>query len=454
MNEALQGVLIAQIIFAVLIPVTVFGPIRWGLLAWLIMGNLDATGPGQTSTEVLGWMNAVKAIGVPLWFWWKLRHVRSEFRSSLPGHLLIALIAYVLLASAWSPFPFSAIKFAGNLTGTYLTILVLEKAAKAGLVTRHLYIPLTLISLGLGVVQTYVLSDPTYGFDGSDQPFRLTSFVGAQQYAAYLVTFLTLALWDIQLPPAKKLLLVGAINIALLLNGSRTWVLGAVLVMGIYVFVYMRRFVVWIAFGGATACACLLLITSFLPNATLFDEPSSRLLATGSALISGEDTARNAGLRNFNFRILIYDQILAELRQSSIAALIMGHGTSSGGEIVQRIYPDMYKSETLDPNRMVHNEWLRALYEWGLCGITLLVLIFGSAIAGLTARARIPFLRDRSLAALSFLPAFLIGMSTENVLAGAGSALTMSLGLAIAALWVPPSMEPVRIPMPALQTQR
>jgi hypothetical protein len=42
-----------------------------------------------------------------------------------------------------------------------------------------------------------------------------------------------------------------------------------------------------------------------------------------------------------------------------------------------------------------------------------------------------------SLALISFLPAFLVALSTENVLAGAGNAVTISLALMIGLLWSP-----------------
>jgi hypothetical protein len=44
-----------------------------------------------------------------------------------------------------------------------------------------------------------------------------------------------------------------------------------------------------------------------------------------------------------------------------------------------------------------------------------------------------------SWAVLSFLPAFLLAFTTENVIAGAGNAVTMSLGLILALLWIPRS---------------
>jgi hypothetical protein len=41
------------------------------------------------------------------------------------------------------------------------------------------------------------------------------------------------------------------------------------------------------------------------------------------------------------------------------------------------------------------------------------------------------------VAALSFLPAFLLAFSTENLLAGAGNAVTMSLALIVGLSWIP-----------------
>jgi hypothetical protein len=43
----------------------------------------------------------------------------------------------------------------------------------------------------------------------------------------------------------------------------------------------------------------------------------------------------------------------------------------------------------------------------------------------------------RASAGLSFLPAFLAALATENIVAGAGNAGTMSFAIVMAILWAP-----------------
>ena len=103
------------------------------------------------------------------------------------------------------------------------------------------------------------------------------------------------------------------------------------------------------------------------------------------------------------------------------------------------MFPEQYKIDALDPNRSIHNEWLRALYEWGVVGLVLMVAVIGTMLIGLLRRYRSARVKLGVAAALSFVPAFLGAFSGENVLAGAGNALTLSLAIMIALAWVPQS---------------
>ncbi len=109
-----------------------------------------------------------------------------------------------------------------------------------------------------------------------------------------------------------------------------------------------------------------------------------------------------------------------------------------------RAYPASYRSESIDPNRVIHNEWLRAIYEWGAVGALLLVLTVGTLFFGLMTRLHTAPVRARVLPALSFAPAFIAALSTENVLAGAGNAVTLGLALTVALLCSPVESNPVR----------
>ena len=126
----------AQVLFWVFLPFVIFAPPRYGVLAWLLMGNLDATGPGQDTSSVVGWINAAKGIVLPLWLWWRLRGGKSDVLSLLPAKLWMALTFYAALASIWSPFPIAGAKLVGNMIGVMLMVIVLGARDEAGIFER------------------------------------------------------------------------------------------------------------------------------------------------------------------------------------------------------------------------------------------------------------------------------------------------------------------------------
>ncbi len=445
-------VLLALILFWVLLPFVVWAPVKWSVLAWLVMGNLDATGPGFASADSVGWVNAMKGVGIPLLFCWRLRDYPSTALFSLPSKLWIALATYASIASIWSPFPIAGVKLVGNMVGALLTIVVLEKAARAKMLNSNVLTLLIAFSLLLGVVQTYLFDGTLYGYDGPDQPTRFSSFVSAQQYAAILVAFLAIALWTQEFSATRRSLLIGSITAALALNGSRTWFIGAAFVLLVYSWICFRRVAVGIVFAAGTACLGVLLFLNLSQSGIdSSGEAPGRIVATANALVSGTDTAQRAGLRNLSFRFIVHEGVLEELRSGNLTQTLFGHGTSSGGALVLRIFPAVYNADRLDANRAIHDEWLRALYEWGISGLLLLSGVFGCLTIGLINQYRRANWKPPSAALLSFLPAFLAALATENILAGAGNAVTFGLAILVGLLWAP---QPGRVRTPFRSSHR
>ena len=222
------------------------------------------------------------------------------------------------------------------------------------------------------------------------------------------------------------------------LNGSRTWFLGAACVVVLYVWFSSRRVLVTALLGMSTVALGGILYFNFDADRSYsLDAAPSRIVATIQALATGQDTAQRAGLANLDFRLAIYDGLLDQLRSSSLGQLVFGHGTSSGGNILIRVFPHSYSTSTVDPNRAVHNEWLRALYEWGIGGFSVMAGVLIALVWGLVTRYGNAVTRASSAAALSFVPAFLVAFTTENLIAGAGNAITMGLALLIATSWTP-----------------
>lgn len=432
----LPEVFAAQVLFWFLLPLVLFAPPRWAVLAWLLMGNLDTTGPGTSTTGAVGWINAGKSIAIPLYLWWRLRATPSQLLSTIPARLWFALTAYAATAAIWSPFPLAAAKLVGNMIGLGLTLVVLEKASRTGLLDSRVLTVLILASLSLGVVQTYYYGGASYGFDGFEQPSRFSSFIAAQQFAAFLVCFIAVLLWRTDLSSIARLSMGALVVTALMLNGSRIWFLGALAVAAVYSWFSFRRFLGLALLGAITAGLGIMLAA----NVTRIDgveitDSSNRILATVAALATGEDTPSSVGLRDWGFRSKMYNGVLQDLSSSPTWQIVMGHGTSSGGSAAMRIFPNNYKIDQIDANRVIHNEWLRALYEWGLVGLGLLMFALLAIPVGVLAQRRDASWRRNAPVVLAYFPAFLASLSAENVLAGAGNAVTMSLALIIALLW-------------------
>src|SRR5262249_53920595 len=135
-------VLTAQILFWLLLPPVLFAKPRWAVVSWLIMGNLDTTGPGQSALVAVGWINAVKGVRVPAYVGWRLRRGPGQLLGTTPVRLGIALTAYAALAVLWAPFALAGAKLVGNMIGILLTLLALEKAARHGLLDSRCLIAL------------------------------------------------------------------------------------------------------------------------------------------------------------------------------------------------------------------------------------------------------------------------------------------------------------------------
>jgi hypothetical protein len=444
-SSDLPEVFAAQILFWILLPIVLFAPLRWGVLAWLIMGNLDTTGPGQSVSTAFGWINAAKGVIIPIYLLWRLRSTPSVVMRTLPARSWILLTAYACIAIFWAPVALPGLKLVGNMVGILLSVVVLEKSSRRDLLDSMTLIILVVVSLSLGVVQTYYYGGLSYGFDGSDQPARFSSFLSAQQYAAFLVGFLAILLWRAELNRSIRAALCLGVLAALVVNGSRVWFFGAALVLIIYFWSSIRRTVSIAAFAITTLSLLVLLLVNVnvMPGIELNDS-SNRIMATASALITGTDTSHNVGLRDLNFRSRVYEGVLSDLADSSLTELIIGHGTSTGGNAMLHAYPGSYRSDSIDPNRVIHNEWLRAAYEWGAAGVLLLLVTVSTLFFGLASKLRSAQVRGRVLPALSFAPAFIAALSTENVLAGAGNAVTLGLALTLAILWSPAEASPAR----------
>jgi O-antigen ligase len=134
------------------------------------------------------------------------------------------------------------------------------------------------------------------------------------------------------------------------------------------------------------------------------------------------------------WRLGIYEDIFESLERRTGRELIVGSGTSSGAALMLNHDPDHYDREGIDANRVLHSEFLRALYEWGILGLGLLIAFLVATTTGFLKKIA----TDRGGPALAFagaLPSIVMGLAIENVLAGAASAGGVGILLAMSYAW-------------------
>lgn len=116
----------------------------------------------------------------------------------------------------------------------------------------------------------------------------------------------------------------------------------------------------------------------------------------------------------------MYAEALDEISSRGALEILFGSGTSTGAEVGINFRPDRYKAGSLDANRIIHNEYIRALYEWGVFGLFLFlysivgaIIYFYRYLRKLDAWGAAPF--------VAISPLLLGSLMIENSLAGAGS---------------------------------
>lgn len=403
----------------VLLAIAVFGPLRWAFIAYLLLSTIDF--PGEKTA--VGMLNTAKGLIVPLYLMWRLRDY-SGHRTPIAAPIAwMALIAYTGIAAFWSIFPLSALKMVGHMAGLLLICLVLARATKGGFLSTESIVPLILGSIALGGLRLFLA--PHW----ADEPDRFTSFTTAQGFAAFLSSLFCFALCSRAMRTSVRICMCSILMLALLFNGSRIWFAGIlVAILLAFVIAEFRPWVKICGVGFATVAVTLLVWErSALIGVLRDDAQSNRIAAAITALYEGDTTS--TGLGTLNFRRGIDAAGIARIEDSSVLELIFGHGTSNGAVITGSLYKSY--SGYADPNRMMHDDWLRIFYEWGLVGFALWCTFVGSI--ALFAYEGVRLDRNGNAAPLLvYLPAFLIAFAGENFLAGAGSAATNGLLLSIA----------------------
>jgi hypothetical protein len=434
-----EALLVARVLFWIFSAGVLFLPIRWAFFCFIFASHLDITSLSFTSATAIGFENAVRIVGLPMLLLWRSGFSSIRDMSWTLGHKLwLGIVGYAALTGLWSGFPLSATKMVVYLSA----YVVLFAVFCNGWANRWLDVALVRLVawsvIALAVVQTYLL-DNAWGAPED----RFTSFSTPQYFAASLVALFAILVFSGD-RGLFHYLTCGALIIAIVLSGSRYVFVSTIVLLMVASFQVVSgkrqslrwRPNVWKILG--TLCVAGISVAALISFV-----PSNRL--DQLFIVVSDDDADVTDVGTFAWRLSIYEEIFTQLEKRNGPQLIFGSGTSSGAALMLNHEPDHYDKETIDANRVLHSEYLRSLYEWGIFGLGLLCVFLVATITGFVKKMALGA-GGPALAFLGVLPSILIGLAIENVLAGAVSAAGVGILLAMTFAWTMescPSAEPV-----------
>ncbi len=403
------------ILYALFFLIALFAPLRWSIVGFILLANIDL---GSLSASI-GVLNTVKALVLPVFMLWRFRGYAGHSRISSAATAWVLLIVYAAIASLWSHFPAYSLKLLGHMTGTLVICVVLIRATKGGFLTPFSIVPISVATLAIGCLHWFLL----HSWGG--EPERFTTFAGAQAFAAFLAALYTVVITYEGLRLRVRVPLGAALALAMVFNGSRLWIAGLFLITFLAVFTSSLR--LWMKIVGLSvtliAGAGLLLDFDAIMKLAARESAANRIAAAVSAAYQGN--MRSSGLGTFILRSELYHRTIQGIEKDSILQLIFGHGTCNGALIAATL------SKNPDPNRAMHDEWLRAIYEWGLVGLGLWLFLMASltifAVVGMQQTKS-----DYAKPLLIYLPAFAVGLTGENFIAAAGNVASVGFLVLIA----------------------
>ena len=411
------------------------------LAAYFLLVHLKLTGVGYESAVALNLENAIAIVIVPTILLLRTRFAGFRLlKGNWAFRLWILFVLYCAAASFWSPFRLSAFKQLGYFYSFSVMVAVLAYAFhKEKEKTYRTILWCLFPTLLLALMQTFLFGNLSGG-----EADRLTTFANPQAFGGYLAFTLAIILsFADQRLYRKSLLalLVAVILVFLYLNGSRSGMGGALLLLAAYGFMWGRSSQAYARLGMGLAYFNIAILLGwtlvsgvageFLPRNFVIQ--SNRALQ-GAGVISGRVSFSDIG--TFRFRLRMAETILDRYSRKPLMNRVFGSGTSSAGELIALgfiQYRD-YDRYSVDANRTAHNEFLRSLYEWGIIGSMVFLAFVVSLIAGVVKIVR----ERRSLetwmpAGAVFVVVFLF-FPVENILAASGSPMGMGISAVLGLL--------------------
>lgn len=358
-----------EIVFWVLVVIAAFCRGRVRICAYLALIHVSVLSRSSDPTNVIGIADGIKAFVLPIALLGtegKVLIPSGKWRTA--GYLWMGLAAYALGATLWSPYTIAGLKMVAFLVSDGVLFLYFFRKWQVGDLNRQLVLASAWIGLAFAVFQSYVLPNPFGSLESGYAP-RFTSFASPQSFALFLLIHIGL-LFAFRKRDRAFWITVVSCATGIVLTGSRFVFLGlCFLVLAVFASqanrsarqFRIRRIVSLQSILGA--CSLLLLVQ--MARAFPRNRLQELIGSTGEVGMDYQDVI------NVGVRLAIYQDAGERIRQFTMPNLAFGKGTSSAANVKMDVLTE-YDAGDVDANRAMHNEFLRAFYEWGAIGIVLL----------------------------------------------------------------------------------
>ena len=421
--------LVSKFLFWVFATGVIFLPPRWALLSMMLIMQIDVSVPGFVGTSSIGWENAIKALVLPILIFWRV--APKGWRNVIwtkSSFLWTAFVCYVALAALWSPYKLAAAKMVGYLLCYFILFWAFYFAWRR-LIDAKVVLLALWVSVALGCLQTFVMGNPMDPWEG-----RFSSFCWPQAFGPWLVSVMAVLLFHEGELRFRKTSIVCCLA-ALVLTGSRLAFIGFIFVL----------FAIWLQRGakgtqGFTVASLLKSVSGVVVTlvmvcaGVLYAAPTNRLREL--LLFGSRDYQSATDVGTVAARFMTYEAVASEVSNGTLSRLAFGAGTASGGSIVVEngltTTVGFAHEDYVDPNRSLNSDLFKTLYEWGLLGLLLGLVLVVRLVRWVWHQA----IRERSLpgfALLGLLPMILLGLVEDNILSGAVS--PNGVGLVFVLAW-------------------
>jgi O-Antigen ligase len=414
----------ARLLFWIFAAGVLLLPMRWSFFCFILASHMDITSLTFASATTVGFENTIRIAVLPILLLARTGFAPlRQFEWTLPTKLWVVLVAYAAVSGLWSGFALSAAKMVVYLTAYLLLYVTLSYGWSAGWIDIRIIRLTVWCAIALAIFQTFFLGNEWGGIEE-----RFTSFTSAQYFAACMVSLLAILVFSSARRGFMHYATCVLIVAAILLTGSRYVFISTVLLLIVASLRTHGNAGSFRLHVRARKVLLLLSIVVALVAALVAYAPENRLDEV--VMVASDEDSKFQEMGTFGWRLGIYEEIFERLEKRDVVQLFFGSGTSSGAALMLNRDSENYEPNSVDANRVLHSEYLRALYEWGILGLTIFMAFLCATIIAFKRKIAAEG-GGNGLAFLGVLPSLLIGLAIENILAGAVSAAGVGILLAL-----------------------